>query len=182
MQPVELRAAGRRRRRCGSPAPSSPAGFSTFDQQIDHERRGDEVEHDGGDDDVAAALGLQIGRDQRPSAPTSAAASDGQRKGQPPGQHAVEGQADERHAEAGDIGLALAADVEQAGMEGDRHREPGEDEVGGVEQREADALAVAEGAVDQDDGGARAGSRRPAGRRSPATRKATDRLMSGISP
>ena len=43
-------------------------------------------------------------------------------------------------AEAADIGLALAADVEQAGMEGDRDGEAGEDEVGRVVERVADAL------------------------------------------
>ena len=52
-----------------------------------------------------------------------------------------------RDAEAGDIGLAVAADVEQAGMEGDRDRKAGEDEVGGVEEREADALGIAERAL-----------------------------------
>jgi hypothetical protein len=35
-------------------------------EQIDHHRRADEVEHDGGDDDVTAPLGLQPGWDQRP--------------------------------------------------------------------------------------------------------------------
>ena len=39
-------------------------------------------------------------------------------------------------------------------MEGDRHRKTGEDEVGGVVERVGDACAVAEGAFDQDDGGA----------------------------
>ena len=61
--------------------------------------------------------------------------------------HARHGEADERDAEAGDIGLAVAADVEEAGMEGDGDGEPGEDEVRGVEEREADALGIAEGAV-----------------------------------
>ena len=32
---------------------------------------------------------------------------------------------------------------------GDRDREPGEDQVGGVVERVADRLAIAEGAVDQ---------------------------------
>src|SRR4029453_12825229 len=46
------------------------------------------------------------------------------------------------------------ADVEQAAMEGDGDGEPGEDEIGGVEQGESDVLAAAEGALEQDDGGA----------------------------
>ena len=56
-------------------------------------------------------------------------------------------------AEAADIGLPLAADVEQAGVEGDGDGEAGEDEVGGVVERVADRLAVAERAVDQELGG-----------------------------
>ena len=59
-------------------------------------------------------------------------------------------EADQRDAEAAEVGLALAADVEQAAVERDRDREPGEDEAGRVEQRVADRLAVAEGAVDQE--------------------------------
>ena len=69
---------------------------------------------------------------------------------QPPGQDRSKAEADQRDAEAADIGLALAADVEQAGMEGDGDGEAGEDEVGGVVEREADALAVAERAVDHE--------------------------------
>ena len=52
-------------------------------------------------------------------------------------------------ARARQIGLPLATDVEQPGMEGQRHGEAGEDQVGGVVERVADRLAVAEGAVDQ---------------------------------
>ena len=108
------------------------------------------------------------------AAPKAKAATVAEQPVQPPRQRRIEGEADERHAEAADIGLPLAADVEQAGMEGDRDRQAGEDEVGGVEQREADALAIAERAVehephglervladDQDDAGRRRGTRRP---------------------
>ena len=58
-------------------------------------------------------------------------------------------EADQRDAEAAEIGLALAADVEQAAVERDGDREPGEDEARGVEQRVADRLLVAEGAEHQ---------------------------------
>src|SRR5690606_2109509 len=37
----------------------------------------------------------------------------------------------------------------QAAMKGDRDRQAGEDEIGGIIQREADAFAIAEGALDQ---------------------------------
>ena len=53
----------------------------------------------------------------------------------------VEIEADERDAEAAEIGLALGADIEKPGMEGDREGKAGEDEVGRVEQRVADARA-----------------------------------------
>jgi hypothetical protein len=69
-----------------------------------------------------------------------------------------------------DIGLALAADVEQAAMKSDGDRKSGEDEVGGVVQGEADALAVAEGALDQKDPPA-AGFHPTASTTSPATRR-----------
>ena len=58
-------------------------------------------------------------------------------------------QADERRAEAAERRLALAADVEQPGVEGDGDREAGEDEVGRVVERVADALAAAERAAQQ---------------------------------
>ena len=81
------------------------------------------------------------------AAPAGEGQDDRQRQVQPPGQDAAEGQRHRRDAEPADIGLALAADVEQPAMEGDRDGEPGEDEVGGVVEREADALAIAEGAA-----------------------------------
>ena len=117
------------------------------DQQVDHQRGGDEVEHDGGDDDVRAALGLQIGRDERPQRAGYRRTDDRQRKDDPPGQRRVEGQRRQRDAEAADIGLAFAADVEQPAMEGDCHRKAGEDEVGRVIERVADAVAGTEGAL-----------------------------------
>ena len=94
------------------------------------------------------------------AAPKAAAPTDRERARSATRAARVEGEADQRDAEAAEIGLALAADVEQAGMEGDGDREAGEDEVGGVEEREADALAVAERALDQDAAPPRAGSRR----------------------
>ena len=107
------------------------------DQQIDHQRRGDEVEHDRGDDDVAAALGLQLGRDEGPGRAEerrrrrwragSASGQCGQGRG--PGRRA--------RRRGRRLGLALAADVEQAGVEGDRDGEAGEDEVGGVVERDS---------------------------------------------
>ena len=66
-------------------------------------------------------------------------------------------------------------------MEGDRHRKAGEDEIGGVEQREADACAAAEGALDQDDGGV---ERILADQQhdEAGDEEGDDRLISGISP
>ena len=81
------------------------------------------------------------------AAPNSAGGHDRQRQRQdrPGSQPQIE--ADQPDAEPAEIGLALAADVEQPGMEGDRDREAGEDEVGGVVERVADRLDIAEGAV-----------------------------------
>ena len=59
----------------------------------------------------------------------------------------VEG--DERRPQAGDIGLALDADVEEPGVETDGDRKAGEDETGRVVKREAEAFEVAERAGDQ---------------------------------
>ena len=123
-------------------------GLQDVDHHVDHDRRGDEVEHDGGDDDVAAALGLQPAGDEGPEA-----ADRRRREDRRPGSVSHQGrdcigERDEDDAEAGDIGLAVAADVEEAGMGGDRHREAGEDEVGRVVERVAEVVAVAEGAGD----------------------------------
>ncbi len=59
-------------------------------------------------------------------------------------------QRDERRAEPPDIGLAFRADVEQSGVETDRHRKAGEDEARREKQRVAEALEIAERAGDQD--------------------------------
>ena len=53
-------------------------------------------------------------------------------------------------ASAGHVGLALAADVEKAGMEGNGNRKAGEDEVGGVVEKIAPALERAHGALEHD--------------------------------
>ena len=55
----------------------------------------------------------------------------------------------QRRAKARDIGLALDADVEQPGVEADGDRKAGEDETGGVIERESDAFEIAEGAGDE---------------------------------
>ena len=56
----------------------------------------------------------------------------------------------DRGAQPRHIGLALAADVEQPGMKGDRHGKAGEDEVGGVVEQIAPALERAHGALEHD--------------------------------
>ena len=118
------------------------------DQEIGHQRRGDEVEHDGRDHDVAAAPGLQPARDERPDPAEQGRGEDRRRHHEDPGQPAeIEGH--QRDAQAAEIGLALAADVEQAAVERDGDGEPREDEARGVEQRVADRLLVAEGAEHQ---------------------------------
>ena len=97
---------------------------------------------------AAAASGLQPARDERPGAAACGRPEHRERHHEQPGQPAKV-KADQGDAEATDVGLALAADVEQAAVERDRDREAGEDEARGVKQRVADRLAIAEGAVDQ---------------------------------
>jgi hypothetical protein len=66
-------------------------------------------------------------------------------------------------------------------LEGEGHGEPGEDEVGGVEERVADGLAIAEGAIDQELHGLDGALARMTTMR-PATRNARPRFMSGRRP
>ncbi len=126
-----------------------PGPDQDVDQQVGHQRRGEEIEHDRGDHDVAAAPRLQPARDERPEAAEQRRRQDRERQDQRERQPA-EVEADQRDAEAADVGLPLAADVEQAAVEGDRDRETREDEAGRVKQGVADRLAVAERAVDQE--------------------------------
>jgi hypothetical protein len=108
-------------------------------------------------------------------------AEDGDRKRDPPGQERVHGQADQRDAEPADIGLALAADIEQPAMEGDRDRQTGEDEAGRVIERVGDVLAAAEGTLRPGVPRRAPGFRPPAARQG-RRRKATMTLISGRSP
>src|SRR4051794_14386493 len=122
------------------------------DQQVGHDRGGDEVQHDRRDDDVAAAPGLEPARDEAPDGAERGRGQDGERQ-----RHGCRevagGERHEREAETPDIGLPLAADVEQAGVIGHGDGEAGVDEVGRVVERVADRLAVAERAVDEELGG-----------------------------
>jgi hypothetical protein len=117
--------------------------------EIPHHRDGDEIEHDGGDHHMAAALGLQIARHEGPGSTKQRPADDHQRENQGP-MHAIEGQPDEDDAQPPDIGLTFGPDIEQARVIGQRHGEAGEDEVGGVVERVAEARTVAEGPVEHD--------------------------------
>ena len=117
-------------------------------EQVDDQHAGEPVEHDRGDDDVAAALGLQIAGHRGPGGAEGGSAEDAEGDEQEARQ---EGEIvdDERDAEARQRRLALAADVEQPGMIGDRDGEADEDEIRHVEQGEAEPLPGAEAALDQ---------------------------------
>jgi hypothetical protein len=125
-----------------------PGLAEDIDQHVGHQRGGDEVEHDRGDHDVAAALGLEIARHEGPEGSKCGARHHGKGGCDPPGHEAVERQADQRNAKARDIGLALAANVEQASVKSHRHSKAGKNKVGGVIEREAETFAVAECAED----------------------------------
>jgi hypothetical protein len=120
------------------------SGFAQHvDEQVAHDGGGDVVEHDRRDDDVAVAIGLQIAGNGRESRSEHGCADD-RGNGQRIARQEAEMQRDQRRAEAGDIALPLCADVEQAGMETDRDRKPGEDEARRVEQRIADPFEIPE--------------------------------------
>ena len=79
-----------------------------------------------------------------PHAAPAAAARERGRAGAAARRQERQRDADQRRGEAAEIELALDADVEQPGAEPERHREPGEDQRRGAEQRLADAVAGAE--------------------------------------
>ena len=115
------------------------------DEQVDHHRGGDEIEHDGRDDDVAAPVGLQPRGHEGPGGAEESGPGDGRGHDQGKGQE-IQVQAHQGCPQSADVGLALAPDIEQAAVKGHRHRQPGKDEVGGVEEGIADRLLEAEGA------------------------------------
>src|SRR5207248_4593105 len=108
-------------------------------------RGGDEVEHDGGYDDVAAARDEEPCGSQRPEHAARGRGEHREREGGP-AQYRSREQAYQRGQQAPDIGLAIAADIENAGMERQSDREPRQDEVGGVIERVAEARAVSSSA------------------------------------
>ena len=118
------------------------------DDEIAHQGRGDVIEHDRRDDDVAVALGLKIAGNERERRAEQRGADDRGEDQRIAGQEA-EMERDKRRAEARDIGLALDADVEQPRVEADGDRKAGEDETGRVIEREADAFEIAERAGDE---------------------------------
>src|SRR5271155_2559363 len=98
---------------------------------------------------MAVALGLEITGDG------GEGSAEQRRRGDCDDHEAIAGQEAEIErgqsgAEPRDIGLALDADVEEAGMETDRDREASEDEAGGVIEREAEPLEIPDRARDQD--------------------------------
>ena len=95
---------------------------------------------------MTAPPGLEPAGDEGVNRATSGGGQDREGRREKAGQGGKR-KAGDRHGNAGDRRLPLAADVEQAGMEGDGNREPGEDEVGRVVEREADALGAAERAA-----------------------------------
>ena len=85
---------------------------------------------------MAAALGLKVGWNEGPARAEQRRANDGQRYDDHHRQE-TKRQAHQSDAETAQIGLALGADIEQAGMEGDGKSEAGEDEIRRIEQRVA---------------------------------------------
>ena len=132
------------------------------DEEIGHQRRGDEIEHDRRDDDVAAAPGLEPRRHERPRGAEHGRRGDGHRDDQRR-RPAAGAEAEEPHAEPAEVGLALRADVEERAVKGDGHGEAREDEARRVVEGVADRLAAAEGAGREQPQRPDTGSRRRAG-------------------
>ncbi len=88
---------------------------------------------------MAAALRLKIAGDDAPERPADHRENNAGQHGEQGRQRPVERQ--DRHCceEAADHGLPFAADIEQAGLIGERHGKPDEDEARGIEKRAPDA-------------------------------------------
>src|SRR5690606_23005572 len=124
-------------------------------EHVDHQRGGDEIEHDGGDHHMAAALGLEVARNEGPEAAKQRRRQQGSGSDDQP-MGILQGQGDDDDTKPGHIGLAIATDIEQATMRRNGDGKAGEDEIGGVIERIADVVAIAEGAGDDGpDGGDR---------------------------
>ena len=121
-----------------------------FDDHEVHQARGDEVEHDRRDDDVAAPLRLQVAGNEGPQRAEDGRADHRERNQEDARHMGVERQHDPRQAQAAHIHLAFRADVEEARLHRDRHGEAREDEGACVEQRVREAFRIEDGAVDED--------------------------------
>ena len=101
---------------------------------------------------MAAALGLQIGWNQRPQRAKGQRHRNRQWNHHNSGQKA-EVQANQRRAQPANIGLPVAADVEQPRLEGHRHGKSGKNKAGGIIERIAKAIDRAQTACDHQAGG-----------------------------
>src|SRR5580765_5579512 len=115
------------------------------DEEIGHQRRGDEIEHDRRDDDVAAAPGLEPGRYECPRGAEHGRGGNGHRDDERR-RPAAGPEAEEPHAEPAEVGLPLSPDVEERAVKRDRHREAREGEARRVVQGVPDRFAAAKGA------------------------------------
>ena len=121
--------------------------YEHIDQQIGHQRRGDEVEHDRRDHDVASPLRLEPGRDEGPGGAEQGARQDRDWQ-EDPKRPRAKPEANKPHSKTADVGLALGSDVEEPGMVGDRNGKPREDEVRRVVEGESDGILGSEGPRD----------------------------------
>ena len=124
-----------------------PFHAEDIDEQIDQKRRGDVVEHDRRDHDMATALGLQIGRYSGPKGREKhgKAHRGGKREGP---MRPIHSQQDHRDAQAAKGRLPLTPDIEQPRVKGHCDGQPREDEIRGVIKRIAPAIGRAESALD----------------------------------
>ena len=132
----------RKARRCGVHA---ALGAQHIDQNIVQHRGRDKVEHDRGDNDMAAPFGLQERGDRGPGGAEHGSHRRCTDQGQRPmGPRDI--QTGQRHAQTAQHRLAFTTDIEQPRVKGDGNAKAGEHEVRGVIQRIAPAIGAAQSA------------------------------------
>lgn len=123
--------------------------FEDAVHEIEREKAGQVVEHDGRDDLVAVAVGADPARGEGPKGTGGycGCCSRGDSQG------AGKFEADDGGGKSSDGQLAFDADVEEAGSEGDENGEAGDEERGGLFEGSGDGCGGAEASLDEGGGG-----------------------------
>ena len=122
-----------------------------IDEKIDDQGGSDKIEHDGGDDNVAAAFGLQIAGHESPGRPECSSSNSGKDKNERP-REKIEIKADESYTKSGYISLAFGSNVEKPGVKCDGKSKAGKNKIGCVKQRVAKPLGLPKCALNDNSG------------------------------